>query len=244
MPGLGGLLDAASSVGRRLVAGRVPGQVALFASSPLGARTLIAGSSTVRLTVSSVDATDATLFVSLHDVASDGTDTLPANLVSPVRITGLTPGAPTTITVALPGIVREVASGHRLVVEVSTTDLAYALPGDARSYTVALAAPDVTVPVEGGHIVRTGHPLVWLLVGIGVTLLVALGVDGDHGCGAGRGGPSIRRWSTCPWPSRGWSRSTATATARSTASHSASSAARWSACSAPTAPARPPRCAC
>jgi len=75
--------------------------------------------------------------------------------------------------VRLPGVVAQVASGHRLVVAVSTTDLAYALPSDARSYTVALAGAALTVPVQNGAIVRSGDPLAWLLVGAGVAVAVA-----------------------------------------------------------------------
>ena len=74
----------------------------------------------------------------------------------------------------LPAIVRQVASGHRLVIEVSSTDLAYALPNDPRSYSIALAAADVSVPVQAGQIVRTGHPVAWLLAGVGAVLLVML----------------------------------------------------------------------
>jgi ABC-2 type transport system ATP-binding protein len=174
VPGLGSLLGVAGSVGATSSLAGVPGQVALFASQPLPRRTLIAGSSTVRLRVSATGSDDATLFVSLHDVAADGTDALPSNLVSPVRVTGLSGGVAKTVTVTLPGIVRQVASGHRLVVEVSTTDLAYALPQDPRSYTISLASAAVTVPIENGQILRTGHPLAWLLVGIAVSLLVVL----------------------------------------------------------------------
>ena len=174
VPGLGSLLGTASSLGATSSLAGVPGQVALFASAPLTGRTLIAGSSTVKLTVAATGATDATLFVSLHDVAADGTDSLPASLVAPVRLTGLTEGTPQTITVTTPAIVRQVASGHRLVVEVSTTDLAYALPNDPRSYSVALADANVRVPVQSGAILKSGHPLTWLLVGIAVAVLVAL----------------------------------------------------------------------
>ena len=172
VPGLGSILSLAGSTVSNLAG--VPGQVALFASPPLAQGALIAGSSTVQLSVSAASASDATLFVSLHDVAKDGTDTLPSNLVAPVRVNDLTPGQPKTITVALPSIVRQVAAGHRLVIEVSTTDLAYAMPADPRSYSVSLAGAEVTVPVQAGTIVRTGHPLAWLLSGIAAALLVVV----------------------------------------------------------------------
>jgi len=98
VPGLGGLLSAAATLtgSRSLTA--IPGQVALFASQSLPTSLLVAGSSTVRLDVTAHGASDATLFASVHHVAADGTDTLPAGLVAPIRLTGLTPEAARTIT--------------------------------------------------------------------------------------------------------------------------------------------------
>ena len=125
----------------------------------------MAGSSTVRLDVTAHGATDATLFASVHHVAADGTDTLPAGLVAPIRLTGLTPGVARTVTVTLPGVVRNLPAGDRLVLEVATTDLAYQLPSSPRSYTIALAVPGATVAVAtiDGRILRTGQPWIWLV---------------------------------------------------------------------------------
>jgi ABC-2 type transport system ATP-binding protein len=175
VPGLGGLLGQAASLTGTSALGTIPGQVAAFVSAPLPSRLLVAGSSTVSLRVSVQGATDATLFASLHDVSADGTDTLPSGLVAPLRLTGLTPGTAQTVAITLPGVVAEVPAGHRLVLEIATTDLAYQLPTAPRSYTVALAGSSVTVATLDGRVVRTGRPLVWLAVGIAALLLVILG---------------------------------------------------------------------
>jgi ABC-2 type transport system ATP-binding protein len=135
----------------------------------------VAGSSTVRLSVTAHGATDATLFASVHHVAADGTDTLPAGLVAPIRLTALTPGVPRAVTVRLPAVVRNVPAGDRLVLQVSTTDLAYQLPSAPRSYTVALAAPTVAVATVDGRIVRTGAPWLWLVAGLAAIALLILG---------------------------------------------------------------------
>ena len=175
VPGLGGLLSTAATLtgSRSLTA--IPGQVALFASQPLGASLLMAGSSTVTLDVTVHGATDATLFASAHHVAADGTDTLPAGLVAPIRLTGLTPGVARTVTVTLPGVVSNLPAGDRLVVEVGTTDLAYGLPGSPRSYTIAVSGSTVAVATIDGRILREGQPLAWLVVGLAAVAILILG---------------------------------------------------------------------
>jgi len=139
---------------------------------------LIAGATTVRVAITARTSTDATLFVGLHDVAPDGTDVLPSNLVAPLRLTGLQPGTPRTVTVRLPAVVRDVAAGHRLRLSIATTDLAYQLPADPRAYTVALASltAPLSIPTATGHVVHPGHPAAWLVVGLGVCVLAGAGV--------------------------------------------------------------------
>ncbi len=180
LPVVGGLLAQASQGLGTAGLDALPGQSAVFESAPLTSRLTIAGSSTVRLTVTANSSSDATLFVSLHDVAADGTDVLPSGLVAPVRLTGLRPGVPTTITVRLPGIVRAVAAGHRLRVVVSTTDLGYQLPAAARTYTIGLpgnAAP-LTVPTITGRVAGAGDPAAWLITGVLVcaAIVTAIGL--------------------------------------------------------------------
>ncbi|PZS26336.1 MAG: ABC transporter [Pseudonocardiales bacterium] len=178
VPVLGPILGQAAALPALSALGTIPGQVAQFVSGRLPSRLLIAGAPTVVLTITARTSTDATLFVALHDLASDGTDVLPSNLVAPLRLSGLRPGTPRTVTVRLPSVIRDVAAGHRLRLSVASTDLAYQLPADPRGYTVSLergSAP-ISVPTADGRVVRPGHPAAWLLTGIGVCLLAGAGV--------------------------------------------------------------------
>ena len=59
----------------------IPGQTATFASEPLSDRLLVAGSSTISLSITAQSTRDATLFVGLRDVGPDGSDVLPRSLV-------------------------------------------------------------------------------------------------------------------------------------------------------------------
>ena len=172
VPGLGNLLRNAAAPSTPQ---RVRGQVAKFASQPLPSALLVAGSSTVDLQVTAQGATDATLFASAHHVTADGTDRLPAGLVAPIRLTGLTPGVARKVTVKLPGVVRNLPAGDRLVLEVATTDLAYQVPGSPRSYTIALAGTTLAVATVDGRVLRAGQPWIWLLAGIAAILLLLLG---------------------------------------------------------------------
>jgi ABC-2 type transport system ATP-binding protein len=177
LPQIGALLSQAGNLGVTGQLSAIPGQVALFVSDPLTQHAFVAGSSTVRLTVTANSTGDATLFAALHDVAPDGTDTLPSNLVEPLYLTGLRPGVARTVTVHLPSIVQNVAARHRLALTVSTTDLAYQLPTNPRTYTIAVAGGGaVTVPVVSGAVNRAGTPAAWLITGIVIALLVAAGV--------------------------------------------------------------------
>ena len=175
VPGLGGLLGSAASLTGSARLDAIPGQVARFVSDPLPARLLVAGSSTVDLLVTAHGATDATLFASVHHLAADGTDTLPAGLVAPIRLTGLTPELAQSVTISLPGVVTDLPAGDRLVVEVSTTDLAYALPSSPRAYTIALAGPTVAVAGVDGQALRAGQPWIWLIAGVAAMVLLLVG---------------------------------------------------------------------
>jgi len=179
LPGLGDLLSAAGSLTGTQSLGTLPGQVASFASPPLPAAVLLAGSSTVDIRVTVQGTADATLFASLHDVAPDGTDTLPEGLVAPLRLTGLTAGIATTVKVTLPAAVVEVAAGHRLVLDVATTDLAYQLPSAPRAYTIALSGGGggLQVATVQGTADTAGPPWIWLLVGVAAMGLVVGGVS-------------------------------------------------------------------
>ena len=173
VPGVGGLLAAAASTGVPSGLSAVPGQVARFASAPLPTALLLAGGSTISLEITASDARDATLFASVHVVGAGGTDVLPAGLVAPVRLVGLTPGAPRAVTIRLPAVVSSVPAGDRLVVEIGTTDLAYALPTAPRAYTIALTDGVLAAATVDGRILRGGQPWTWLIVGlVAITVLV------------------------------------------------------------------------
>jgi ABC-2 type transport system ATP-binding protein len=187
IPGLTGLLNqfgsgagaitSASGLTALLGAGD---QVAGFISPTLTESVFIAGSATVTLRITARSTSDATLFVALRDATSKSV-TLPEQLVAPLRLTGLKPGRARTVTVRLPSIAYTVPAGHRLLLTVGTTDFAYQLPSDARSYTVALVGPTetVAVPTATGRVIRVGHPAVWLVVGLVVALLAFLGVSAE-----------------------------------------------------------------
>ncbi|MEP7194037.1 MAG: alpha/beta fold hydrolase [Actinomycetota bacterium] len=175
LPGLGSLLGAASAVPGARGLNALPGQVAIFPSQPLPKSLLLAGSSTVRLEVTAHGSTDATLFASVHHVTADGADTLPAGLVAPIRLTGLTPGVPRSVTVTLPAVVSNLPAGERLALTVATTDLAYQLPTTPRSYTIAVPDAAVSVATIEGRILRTGRPWLWLVAGLAALAALILG---------------------------------------------------------------------
>ena len=176
VPGVGGLLAAAASTGVPSGLSAVPGQVARFASAPLPTAVLVAGASTISLDVTASASSDATLFAAVHVVGAGGTDSLPAGLVSPIHLVGLTPGVPRTVTIRLPAVVSNVAAGDRLVVEIGTTDLAYALPTTPRAYTIALTDGVLSVATVDGRILRGGHPWTWLIVGLAAIAALVVGL--------------------------------------------------------------------
>jgi ABC-2 type transport system ATP-binding protein len=175
IPGLGGI---SGRFDRTLAAfPSAPGQTATFLSPKLSGSVLIAGGATVRVVVTAKTTRDAIVFAALRDVGN-GSSALPSQLVTPVRLTGLTPGRPTEVTLRLPSFVRNVLSGHRLAVTVSASDFAYAGPSDARTYTIALPGgrSTLTVPTTSGTPISAGHPMSWLIVGVLACVLVGLAV--------------------------------------------------------------------
>jgi ABC-2 type transport system ATP-binding protein len=176
VPGLSGLGPVVTRALDLLPA--AAGQTASFASAKLPHSVLIVGQPTVRITVTARTSRDAVLFAALRDQAADGQQQLPAQLVAPIRITGLRPGVPRTVTVRLPSIVRNVEAGHRLVLTLGTTDFGYAVPHDARVYRISLAhdVATVTVPTASGTPVNAGHPGAWLIVGAAIFVAIGLAV--------------------------------------------------------------------
>ena len=166
IPGLNSLAGSSRLSG--LFGVDLPGQSARFTSAPQHAQLLVAGSSTVRLHVNGTTP-EAVLFVKLYDVSPDGTRTLPANAVAPVRVS-----VPADVTVTLAGVVRPVEAGHSLQLVVTTTDQSYATPAQPAAYQVSLAG-ELSVPVIPGSASGPGWPLGNLFAIIGV-LAAALAV--------------------------------------------------------------------
>ncbi|WP_409331011.1 alpha/beta fold hydrolase [Trujillonella humicola] len=166
VPGLGAV---SAALGGATV--EIPGQFAAFDSRPLPEAVEVVGAPTVDLAVSSPSGT-AVLFAKLYDVAPEGGLTLPAGLVAPVQLTGLStdPAAPTEVTVTLPGIVHRFETGHTMRVLVSSTDQAFALPAEPAVYAVALADGDggvLSVPeVDGTPVGDSGTTRWWVLLGV------------------------------------------------------------------------------
>ncbi|WP_191259012.1 alpha/beta fold hydrolase [Amycolatopsis oliviviridis] len=181
IPGLNGAVAGSSRLSG-LFSVDPPGQAAQFATRPLDAQTIVAGSSTVRLRVSADPAAaapqrEAVLFAKLYDVNSEGVRTLPANAVAPFRVSGLpADGSPVEVTVTLPGIVRPLEAGHTLRLVVGTTDQAFATPVEPAVFRVELAdGGQLGVPVVHGTSVGAGAPIAQLL-GIGGTLLAGIAI--------------------------------------------------------------------
>ena len=175
LPGLGTALTQLSSGNAQLGAllGGPANQQAVFTSSPLPAAVHQVGAAQVGLRVTS-STTDATLFAKVYDVSPSGGSTLPNQLVAPIRLTGLTPGVATTVTVDLPGIVHDFPAGNRMQLVVTSTDQSFQLPDDPRSYQVALDGAGLTVPLVAATADSAGGTtgVLWALAALAVALLL------------------------------------------------------------------------
>jgi len=173
VPGLGALTAALG--GSTL---EIPGQSARFESAPLDSAVEVVGAPTVQLAVSSAGGS-ATLFAKLYDVAPGGGTTLPAGLVAPLALTGLSadPAQPTTVQVTLPAVVHRFEAGHTMRVVVSSTDQGFALPVQPAVYSVALAdaGTQLSVPLVPGTAEAAGGSTRWWLLLGALALLGLLG---------------------------------------------------------------------
>ncbi len=168
VPGLGGGLAD-------LVQRPVPGQSAYFETDPLAEPLTIAGSGEVTLQIAATDERDegTAVFASLRIVSPGGRETLPSGLVAPVYLPDLGT-TPQEVTIALPGIVADAATGDRLRLVVSTTDFAYRLPLQPRLLDISLGASSVSVPLLDAVPVSAGvAPYWWLVAAGGIVLLLA-----------------------------------------------------------------------
>ncbi|WP_030485658.1 alpha/beta fold hydrolase [Nocardioides aequoreus] len=174
LPGAGGLLgEAVTASGAAFGLAALPGQTAVFTSEPATRTVTVAGSPRVRLSVTS-SVPDATLFASGWIVSAEGTARLPRQLVSPFRLTGLTPGTPAEVEVRLPASAYQLQAGQRLRVVVTSTDSAFAGPDDQRLYAVALAGDEVELPTVETTRVGSTTLAPWpLVVAVAALLLLA-----------------------------------------------------------------------
>ncbi|GAA2696711.1 alpha/beta fold hydrolase [Actinoplanes palleronii] len=168
LPGLGSRLSSLLSGN---VATDVPGQHATFDTAPLTGAIEVAGSPTVRLRAASPTG-EAVLFVKLYDLDQNGSPTLSAGLVAPVRLTGLPKdiAAAQPVTVTLPAIVRQLEPGHTLQVVVATSDQGFLTPVAPTTYTVAIDG-QLTLPTLVGTAIASPATLWWYALG---ALIVAL----------------------------------------------------------------------
>lgn len=176
LPGLGGGgLSQLSSLGVG-VSLDFPGQFAAFESAPVRGDLQITGSPTVTVHVKSTS-DDAVLFAKVYDVGANGRQTLPSQLVEPIRVEGAKAGKDVTIT--LPAIDHDIDDGHRLKLVLASTDLGYASPATPATYTVSLKG-DLNVPTALSE-KNTRAPLpawVWWLPLSGAVLALGLVATG------------------------------------------------------------------
>ncbi|MFG3032689.1 alpha/beta fold hydrolase [Streptomyces sp. NPDC048253] len=172
LPGLGGGgLSQLSSLGVG-VSLDFPGQYAAFDSAPVTGDLRVTGSPTVTVHVKSTSDT-AVLFAKVYDVGGSGSQVLPSQLVTPVRVEGAKAGKDVTIT--LPAIDHKVEEGHRLRLVLASTDLGYASPMAPATYTVSMKG-DLKVPTAPA-VTTAAAPLpswVWWLPLAGAAIALAL----------------------------------------------------------------------
>ncbi|WP_371496479.1 alpha/beta fold hydrolase [Kitasatospora sp. NBC_00374] len=146
VPGIGALAQA-SALGAGLALD-FPGQYAGFDSAPLTGSLHLTGAPTTTITVHA-DRPDAVLFAKLYDLGPDGKQSLPQQLVAPLRVTGADAPAGRTVDITLPAVDHTFESGHRLRLVLATTDLAYASPGEPATYRISAAGPLTAPTVDG-----------------------------------------------------------------------------------------------
>ncbi|TWE16573.1 alpha/beta fold hydrolase [Kitasatospora atroaurantiaca] len=178
LPGIGALAQFAAIGGG--VSLDFPGQYASFDSEPLDSTLHLTGAPAVSVKVQA-DRPDAVLFAKLYDLGPDGRQTLPQQLVAPLRVTGADAPGGRTVELALPAVDHSFPAGHRLRLVLAATDLAYASPAQPATYRVAVSSP-LTAPTVAG-LVTEAAPLparTWLLplLAIGVAAVLLLGRRG------------------------------------------------------------------
>ncbi|MCS0604993.1 CocE/NonD family hydrolase [Streptomyces sp. LP11] len=174
LPGLtgSGALSQLSALGTG-VSLDFPGQYAHFDSAPLTRDLRVTGAPTATVHLTSTS-DEAVLFGKVYDVGPDGSgQVLPAQLVTPFRVTGAKAGKDVTVT--LPAIDHEVRKGHRLRLVLASTDLGYASPMAPATYTVSLKG-NLSVPTAPAVTTAAAAlpAWVWWLPAAGAALALAL----------------------------------------------------------------------
>jgi len=169
LPGVGSLAGLGGALGE------LPGQSAAFTSAPLASAVSVVGGGTVTVRVSS-SRSEAVLFAKLYDVEPSGRASLPQGLVTPLRVTGLRPGATVDVPVRLPYVVHKFDVGHRIRLVFSTTDQAYATPTEPATYQVSLMDSAVSLPLEPGTPAGGGGSALPYLLATAALLLLAGGL--------------------------------------------------------------------
>ncbi len=150
----------------------IPGQSATFGSMTLDHAVTVVGGGTVRVDVASNTGT-ATLFGKLYDQSPDGSRQLPGGLVAPFKASG-------TVTVRLPWIEHRFAAGHRLVLVLASTDLAYDVPRTPATYRISVAG-DLNLPTQPAHEAGAANAaLPWAIAALALAVLgvSAIGLAG------------------------------------------------------------------
>ncbi|MER8182552.1 alpha/beta fold hydrolase [Kitasatospora sp. NPDC094015] len=172
VPGIGALAQA-SSLGAGLALD-FPGQYAAFDSAPLDGSLHLTGAPTTRITVQA-DRPDAVLFAKLYDLAPDGKQSLPQQLVAPLRVTGADAPGGRAVDITLPAVDHTFESGHRLRLVLASTDLAYASPAQPATYRVAADGPLTMPTVDALHTEAAPLPArTWLLPLLAIGAAAAL----------------------------------------------------------------------
>ncbi|MFN2538170.1 MAG: CocE/NonD family hydrolase [Mycobacteriales bacterium] len=99
----------------------VPGQAAAFTGPAFATPTDVVGVPTLRVKLSHVAPTDLIVFGKVFDVAPGGTATLVHRLLAPARIPSSALSRP--VTIKLLGFAHRFDKGHRLRLDLATTDL-------------------------------------------------------------------------------------------------------------------------
>ncbi|OON72548.1 ABC transporter ATP-binding protein [Streptomyces tsukubensis] len=171
VPGVGGAAQLANAgLGLSI---DFPGQFARFETKPLTKGLRVTGTPTTRVRVSSTTG-EAVLFAKVYDVSADGKQqTLPSQLVSPVRVDGAKQGKDVDIT--LPAVDHQVQKGHRLRLVLSATDLGYASPAEPATYTVTPVTA-LHVPTAPGVTTAAASlpSWVWMLPAAAAVVALAL----------------------------------------------------------------------